>query len=135
MKKPLNYYGIAFDDPKKGYNKEFLSSKKGKKEIKKQEKSNKRLKKQIKKRGFDDSECWNLDVTIAKFTLPRLRRLKEITHGYPGTLDNPEEWDKILDQMIRAFEIALDDEITEADIESYETGMKLFAEYFRNLWD
>jgi len=39
MKKPLNYYGFAFSDPKEGYNEHYLKTKKGKKEIKKQVKS------------------------------------------------------------------------------------------------
>jgi len=28
--------------------------------------------KQREKRGFDDTELWNLDVTISKFLVPRL---------------------------------------------------------------
>ena len=33
--------------------------------------------KQRLERGFDDSETWNLDLTIAKFVLPRLESFKE----------------------------------------------------------
>lgn len=135
MKKPLNYYGYAFEDPKRGYNEEFLETKEGKKEIKKTEKSKKKLRKQIKERGFDDSECWNLDMTIAQFVLPRLKRLKEITHGYPGNLESEKEWDKILDKMIRAFELTVEDKLDSDNILEYEIGMNLFAQYFRNLWD
>ena len=35
-------------------------------------------------RGFNDSETWNLDYTIAKLVLPRLKRFKELTNGIPG---------------------------------------------------
>jgi len=28
MKKPLNYYGFAFSDPKEGYNEHYLKTKK-----------------------------------------------------------------------------------------------------------
>lgn len=134
MKKPLNYYGYAFDDPKEGYNEEFLKSKKGKKEIKKQKKYNRRLKKQLKEQGFDDSECWNLDETIARFILPRIKKLKEITHGYPGDLKNEHEWDEILDRIARAFEIIIEDDFDLKVNKEYTEGMKLFAKYYRNLW-
>lgn len=35
------------------------------------------------KYGFSCRQLWSLDVTIAKFTIPRLKRLKEIKHGHP----------------------------------------------------
>jgi hypothetical protein len=76
------------------------------------------------KRGFDDRCTWSLDVPIAEFILPRLKRFKEI-----GTLDSlpcffefeklPEEerwdkaekkWIKILDDMIYSFECCANDE-------------------------
>ena len=39
-------------------------------------------------RGWNDSDCWNLDNTIAEFTLPRLKKLRETTTGYPSELQN-----------------------------------------------
>ena len=30
-------------------------------------------------RGWDDSETWGLDGTLARFILPRLQRFKEVT--------------------------------------------------------
>jgi hypothetical protein len=38
----------------------------------KKDKRQKLWKKQRDERGFDDTELWNLDVTMAKFILPRL---------------------------------------------------------------
>lgn len=57
------------------------------------------------KRGFPDHKLWSLDVTIAEFVAPRLKRLKEIKHGHPilelkdntyclGCFSCPEYWDK-----------------------------------------
>jgi hypothetical protein len=37
---------------------------------------------QRRTRGWDDSVTWNLDTTIARFALPRLRRFRELPHGY-----------------------------------------------------
>lgn len=35
-------------------------------------------------RGYADNEIWSLDYTISKFVLPRLKALRENTHGYPS---------------------------------------------------
>lgn len=42
--------------------------------------------------GFDDTELWNLDSTILRFTLPRLCRFKEVTFGYPPDFESLEHW-------------------------------------------
>jgi len=41
---------------------------------------------QIKERGFDSTELWNLDYTIALFILPRLKVFREAEAGHPGSL-------------------------------------------------
>lgn len=133
MKKPLNYFGSAFDNPRKGYNKDYLKTKEGKKEIKRNKKYSKKIRKQLEERGFDDSECWNLYITISKFILPRLKRLKEIQHGHPVDLSE-NEWNKILDKMINSFKEILKDEINQ-DYHKIKKGLKLFSKYFLNLWD
>jgi hypothetical protein len=64
---------------------------------------------QRRTRGFDDRELWNLDVTIAKFILPRLKRYKDMTSGAPSGLYQIE-WGLILSDIIQAFEyIVVDD--------------------------
>lgn len=107
------------------------------------EKKDKREKKYIKQRmnrGFDDSEAWNLDSTIARFIIPRLKVLKINTHGYPSNLTE-KTWDEILDKILLAFELDLADKcdsdvskMTENDAKIQE-GLDLFAKYFRHLWD
>ena len=132
MKKPLNYYGMAFDEPGSGYNKKFLESKEGKKEIKKTKKRQKSLRKELKKNGFDRSETWGLDYTIARFVLPRLKYFSENLHGYPGNLTE-KKWNKILKKMIYAFENMLDDEILDKDYKRIQKGFNLFGKYFQSL--
>ena len=107
------------------------------------EKKDKREKKYIKQRinrGFDDSETWNLDGTIAEFIIPRLKVFKTKLHGYPGDLTE-ESWNEIIDKMILAFELNLSNKYdwdkrasTENDAKIQE-GLDLFAKYFRHLWD
>lgn len=87
-------------------------------------------KKQRIERGFDDTELWNLDSTILKFVLPRLKAFKECTCGYPGTVKSEEEWQNILQKMIDSIEKIINDN---ADDEDYD-GFELFKKYFFNLW-
>lgn len=63
---------------------------------------------------YDDT--WNLDRTIARFVLPRLRRLREVKRGVPADFANrgtweqqQEDWDAVLQRMILAFELVADD--------------------------
>lgn len=64
-------------------------------------------------RGWSDRDLWSLDYTIAKFALPRLKRLKETKHGIPTSMfDDPSSadeesykiaearWNEIMDKMI-----------------------------------
>ncbi len=96
---------------------------------------------QRRTRGWDDSETWNLDVTIAKFAAPRLKRFKELNNGHPHCLnmDTEEKWDSAIDEMIWALDNVAKDNIgspeyamTESD--RCENGLKLFGEWFRALW-
>ena len=114
-------------------------------------------------RGFDDRELWNLDMTIAKFVVPRLKEFLNYSGGWPHAMAEeetefniagiedltPEEkWDKVLSEMLWAMEYASDnygedrDDYPFRDPEArkklkdrYENGMRLFAEYFSAMWD
>lgn len=60
--------------------------------------------------GVADSECWSLSHTLTSYILPRLKHFKKINcHTYPNGI-TPEEWEKILDEMIWAFEFMLDED-------------------------
>ena len=102
-------------------------------------------KKWLKKHGkyVPYSDLWSLDITIANFVLPRLKKIKKENIGYPGIdgMDTPEKWDEALDKMILAFEYVAHT----FDMESHfdedkrrqaviNEGLQLFAKWFQYLW-
>jgi len=94
-------------------------------------------KKEVEIYGFDTTEVINMDTTIARFALPRLKRFKEITRSYPSHLTE-EEWDNILDKMIFAMEyFASDMKYDNTDplvTVKAEEGAELLGKYFGSLW-
>lgn len=115
---------------------------------------NKRIRKKwLKKQGLyvNPNETWSLDITIAKFILPRLKLFKKLTNGYPGTgeMDTFEKWIKAIDKMIWSFEkILSEDNYYGIKIcgnpnwkEEYnqiqskiDEGLMLFTKWFQSLW-
>jgi len=114
----------------------------------KKDKRYKKHLKQLKENGFSDAETWGLDSVITEFVLPRLKRFREIHNCYPVNLEgnSEEKWIEILDKMIFSFEWSiaemnltaeyckLNQEEIKSNWEKYAEGMKLFSEYFRDLW-
>ncbi len=84
------------------------------------------------KRGFDDTELWNLDLTICKFIHPRLVAFRERLGSHPGVL-TMEEWEHILDDMIDGF----DPESFEFSSENNKVveAFSLLAEWHGHLWN
>ena len=75
---------------------------------------NKRTRKKwLKEQGLyvNPKETWNLDYTIAKFVLPRLKLFKKLNNGYPGIegMETEEKWDEALYKMIWSFEQVAND--------------------------
>lgn len=66
------------------------------------------MKKQKKIRNIKYKDVINLDRTIARFILPRLKFFKKKTHTYPIDF-TIEEWKSTIDKIILAFELILDD--------------------------
>lgn len=92
--------------------------------------------KQRIKRGFDDSETWDLTGTIVKFTLPRLKRYKEISIALLNGTISEDESNKILNKMILAMELILKadkETIMKEDWDKVKEGMDLFYKYFNCL--
>ena len=89
-------------------------------------------KKQRLERGFDDTETWNLDMTISAFIVPRLKRFKEVNDGCPPELTE-EQWDEAIDKMIKFFEFNTDDS-NFLENNPYQEGFDLFHKYFFYLW-
>jgi len=52
--------------------------------------------------GFWPSDCWNLDVTFARFMAPRLRYLRDHTHGYPEGMTELE-WERHLTDIAKYY--------------------------------
>ena len=46
------------------------------------------FKKQREDNGFDDTETWHLDKTVALFLIPRLERFIQVNNGFPTHLKN-----------------------------------------------
>ena len=87
-------------------------------------------------RGWDDSDTWSLDIPIARFVLPRLRRFKELNNGYPPLLTE-KTWDETIDKMIVAMELVVkndEDVLTKHDWEVMAEGLRLFGENMAHLW-
>jgi len=107
---------------------------------------NKRIrKKQLKRNGnyVSSRETWSLDITIAKYILPRLKAFrKDICGEYPCVLNSKEEWYEIIDKMILSFQLITDgamfDIMYEHERQKVETsineGLDLFRKYYFNLW-
>lgn len=112
--------------------------------------------------GTSDYELWNLNNTIAKLILPKLRKFRNAKlMGTPVCLHldenggmsflTVEEWRNVLDEIIFAFDFTLNEEryikSCETSDFSYdwesikklnerrEKGLKLFALYYNDLWD
>lgn len=103
-------------------------------------------------RGYDDTAIWSLDNYLTSITLPVLKWYRINKHGIPwieNFQDKPfeeqeTEWNRILDEMILAFQSLKDadedfevrsSEWHEQQNKQIEMGLALFAKYYRGLWD
>lgn len=53
--------------------------------------------------GFDDTETWHIDRTLALFIIPRLKRFIEVNNGIPNG-ETVESYNEKLNFIISAFE-------------------------------
>ena len=93
-----------------------------------------KMKKQRLTRGFDDSETWSLDDTIAKFIAPRLERFIEIYKDFVD--DSQDHYVPKMEQALEAFKMYVNDEdlFDEENFNKMMEGLKSFAEIFPTLW-
>ena len=56
------------------------------------------------KRGFDDSETWDLQDTFYRWLLPRLKRFYEVTRGYPTNYKTFKQWKNELKSRVKQLE-------------------------------
>ena len=109
---------------------------------------------------IDVEELYDLDITIARFILPRLMVFKKHCERTPNLTMTREEWVQILDKMIYAFDrIACQTEEDTPEYKAYikaiwnneqdladlkrdakaslkpiSEGLSLYHKYYRSLW-
>lgn len=79
------------------------------------------------KYGYPRKDIWGLDVTLAKWIVPRLKELKEHTYGISPEFNDLDEWFTVLNQIIWSFEAIASDEWDDWEhsrfmIEQYSAG-------------
>lgn len=103
-----------------------------------------------KKYGFRREQCWNLDVELIAWLLPRIAYLKEHHSGVPNCyceLDEnynakdidkaSEKWESVLQEILDGFEIYLDKSLNRSsdEREKIDRAFELLIENIGNLWD
>ena len=97
-----------------------------------------RHKKQRFENGFDDTETWHLDRTMALFIIPRLKRFMEVNNGIANG-ETEESYYEKLRFIIGAFEnyYVSDKYFNSVDIEERKKltdDVRLAVEYLSKLW-
>ena len=91
-----------------------------------------KFEKQFDKKGFDDSVTWSLDVSIAKFILPRLKRYIKLADKI---IVIEPRFRKALDRMIRGFTILAEDNIlTRNDYRKVHIAFVELSNFHNHLW-
>ena len=88
--------------------------------------------------GFDDTETWHMDRTMALFIIPRLKRFLEVNNGIPND-ETEESYDEKIRFIISAFEnyYVSDQYYNSVDIEERKKltdDVRQAVEYLSKLW-
>ena len=88
--------------------------------------------------GFDDTETWHMDRTIALFIIPRLKKFIELNNGIP-TGETVESYDEKLKFIISSFEnyYATNkyyESVDDAERKQLTDDVKQAVEYLSKLW-
>lgn len=83
-------------------------------------------------RGFDDSETWSLDVTLARWLLPRFKRFRTLAGSTP-MLMSELEWKEILDKIQFSLESAQNEDFYDMNPKVQE-GFALMGRYLMYFW-
>jgi hypothetical protein len=102
---------------------------------------------QRRTRGWDDSETWGLDTSLARLILPRLRRFREIgavtatpvnycLFDASGdiTAEANDAWLRDIGAMIAAFEWVGAANRDDTHAGDHQPGFDLFAKHYLSLW-
>jgi hypothetical protein len=80
-------------------------------------------------RGFSDDELWSLDIRVAEFMLPRLKRLIVV-----DPFVRPEAIEAF-NEIVWMFEKTIEcDILNYEDQERFDKATKLFGENFHRMW-
>jgi hypothetical protein len=99
-----------------------------------------KYKKQRDERGFDDTETWHLDKTLALFLIPRLERFIQVNNGYPGG-ETEESFNEKLNFILKSFqqyyyseneEVSL--ELEKERISNLKKAAAILGEIWFDLW-
>lgn len=99
----------------------------------------KHLIKKIKTRlkyGVTCCDVYSFDYYLSKKIWNGLKLFKKLSMSHPINLTE-KKWDKILDQMIEGFDLMANDDMWDMDEKKNKKAhkaLKLFAEYYTNLW-
>lgn len=120
-----NYYGYALELPQN-------------------DSRHRSFRQQRESRGFDDTELWNLDYSIVKFILARLKYARD-WDVYPslsieykendGSIDwvkSKEGSRKILDEIIVGLESYI--KLDKKDLDQFNKSLELLMKHFSKLW-
>lgn len=95
-------------------------------------------------RHYDDRDSWDVGYSVLKlmeYNIPKMRKSKNF--GRPSCFETIEDWEEILDTIYLGVQSAIkvydgdfnsSKEYKDLDNKAYE-GLKLFAQFYYNLWD
>lgn len=92
-------------------------------------------------RGFDDTETWHLDKTLALFLIPRLKRFIEVNNGFPSG-ETEESYIEKLNFIVNSFEEYycenLSDDVSlefeKVKLENARNAVQLLSKLWFDLW-
>jgi len=98
------------------------------------------FKKQREENGFDDTETWHLDKTVALFLMPRLERFIQVNNGFPCG-ETEESYNKKLNFILNSFKEYYYNENDEVSLElekerlsNAKKAAALLGEIWFDLW-
>ena len=82
-----------------------------------------KYKKQRDERGFDDTETWHIDKTLALFLIPRLERFIEVNNGFPCG-ETEESFNEKLNFILKSFQEYYYNECDEVSLDLEKERLK-----------
>lgn len=105
--------------------------------MKKDDKRHKIWKRQRDKRGFDNTELWNLDIAFAKLMLPRIKEFMEYAPPCFQSVNEKKSWRRDMTLITNGLELLSSGEcifFNEKDEKSIRLGLKAFIRNIRSMW-